>query len=113
MRDISNLTIEEVDVLFKVADFEGFIITKLEKDEDGLIVYAESEWTSCNDNGEEEDFTCEDKIVELYPTRYRDLSDFTPGFKLDRDKYIQWALWCGLIEKIDFDEVRRNINDSI
>jgi len=101
MRNIWDLEMHEVEALFKYAkDFNGFKITRLERTEPGCLdVYAESKWGDDNDS-----FAIEDLIVELYADGYKDMCDFSNGFSVDNSAYVQWALWCDFIEKINFTQ---------
>ena len=105
VKNIWGVTRKQIEVLFKLANFEDFKITRIEKDtncgDKCLVVFAESEWGV----DKEDTVMVEDEIVRIYQQGYEDQCDFSSGFKVQPDKYIQWELWCGLIEPIDFDRM--------
>lgn len=105
IKHIWDLTLSEIEILFQIADFTDFKITRLEKGTDcGIVdcltVFAESEWEDGDDS-----FIIEDEIVKLFPTSYEDSGRFSRGFYIPPYKYIQWSLWCNLIEQINFDHL--------
>ena len=91
MRHIHDITIEEVKALFKHSTLHDFTVTEVEKGDNCIYVYTEA--------------GCEGHLVaELYADGYSNHCDFQPGFSMPMTTYIQWALWCGMLEVIEFSE---------
>ena len=99
---------QQIRKLLKLSknSFDDFEITRLEYDRESksLEVYAESEWLTHDDEGNDETLKLEDLIATLYAKGYRDECEFSRGFVVENNDYAQWLLWCGFIEPIDFDK---------
>lgn len=99
---IENITKEQIEKLFKLAEFDEFEITKLEYNpiNESMLVYSQCDWTDGEDN-----LLLEEAIVSLFTDDYENECDFSPGFELSESDYIQWALWCGILDEINFDNM--------
>lgn len=102
MREIKNVTLEEVKALFKYSNLDDFEVVELRYDTDAVIVVAKSVWT---DGEGEDEFEIEDEVCYLYKNSYEDICDFSDGFKVPMTTYIQWLLWCGFVEPIEEFEI--------